>query len=205
MSPPPPFCGGHAPRRTAQRLSNWGFFKRHFGGDYARHSQKSEEKQGAAAVFRVRELLIRQRTQTINALPGHLTEFGEVVPQGVWNARRLAELVEAEDDALPEMARATLQILVDGLRHLDERIAELDAEIGGRAREDALARRLMTIPGIGPLIATALARLAPPPEHFRRARDFAAWLGLTPDSIRRGANSDWARRRGWASARSGIC
>jgi transposase len=54
---------------------------------------KSEGKQGAAAVFRVRELLIRQRTQTINALRGHLTEFGEVVPQGAWNARRLAELV----------------------------------------------------------------------------------------------------------------
>jgi len=141
---------------------------------------KSEEKQGAAAVFRVRELLIRQRTQTINALRGHLTEFGRVVPQGAWNARRLAELVEAEDDVLPETARETLQVLVDGLRHLDERIAELNAEIARRAREDELARRLMTIPGIGPLIATALATLAPPPEHFRRARDFAAWLGLTP-------------------------
>ena len=141
---------------------------------------KSEEKQGAAAVFRVRELLIRQRTQTINALRGHLTEFGEVVPQGAWNVRRLAELVESEDDALPETARATLQVLVDGLRHLDERIAGLDAEIARRAREDALARRLMTIPGIGPLIATALATLAPPPETFCKARDFAAWLGLTP-------------------------
>ncbi|VDC30518.1 Transposase IS116/IS110/IS902 family protein [Rhodobacteraceae bacterium THAF1] len=69
---------------------------------------------------------------------------------------------------------------MDGLRHLNERIAGLDAEIARRAREDELARRLMTIPGIGPLIATALATLAPPPEHFRRARDFAAWLGLTP-------------------------
>jgi hypothetical protein len=93
---------------------------------------------------------------------------------------QLAELVEAEDDALPATARATLQVLVDGPRHLDERIAELDAEIARRAREDELARRPMTIPGIGPLIATAPAALAPPPEHFRRARDFAAWLGLTP-------------------------
>ena len=102
------------------------------------------------------------------------------MPQGTWNARRLAELVEAEGGALPETARATLQVLVDGLRHLDERIAELDAEIARRARQDETARRLMTIPGIGPLIATALATLAPPPEHFRRARDFSAWLGLTP-------------------------
>ncbi len=81
---------------------------------------------------------------------------------------------------MPETARATLQVLVGGLRHLDERIASLDAEIARRALEDEVARRLMTIPGIGPLIATALATLAPPPEHFRRARDFAAWLGLTP-------------------------
>ena len=141
---------------------------------------KSEEKQGAAAVFRVRELLIRQRTQTINALRGHLTEFGKVVPQGAASMRRLIALIEDPESDLPETARATLQVLVDGLRHLDERIAELDAEIARRAREEDLARRLMTIPGIGPLIATALATLAPPPEHFLRARDFAAWLGLTP-------------------------
>ncbi|WP_299657342.1 IS110 family transposase, partial [uncultured Jannaschia sp.] len=141
---------------------------------------KSEEKQGAAAVFRVRELLIRQRTQTINALRGHLTEFGKVVPQGAASMRRLITLIEEPGNDVPETARATLQVLVDGLRHLDERIAGLDAEIARRAREDELARRLMTVPGIGPLIATALATLAPPPEHFRRARDFAAWLGLTP-------------------------
>jgi transposase len=141
---------------------------------------KSEEKQSAAAVFRVRELLIRQRTQTINALRGHLTEFGEVVPQGAASMRRLIALIEEPNSDLPETARATLQVLVDGLRHLDERIVGLDAEIARRAREDEVARRLMTIPGIGPLIATALATLSPPPEHFRRGRDFAAWLGLTP-------------------------
>ena len=143
-------------------------------------SVKSDEKQGAAVVFRVRELLIRQRTQTINALRGHLTEFGEVVPQGAASMRRLIALIEEPDSDLPETARTTLQVLVDGLRHLDERIAGLDAEIARRAREDDTARRLMTIPGIGPLIATALATLAPPPETFRKARDFAAWLGLTP-------------------------
>ena len=93
--------------------------------------------------------------------------------------RRPIALIEDPESDLPETARATLQVLVDGLRHLDERIAERDAEIARRAREDETARRLMTIPGIGPLIATALATLAPPPEHFRRARDFAAWLGLT--------------------------
>ena len=141
---------------------------------------KSEETQGAAAVFRGRELLIRQRTQTIDALRGHLTEFGEIVPQGAASRRRLITVIEDPGRDLPRAARATLQVLVGGLSHLEERIAGLDAEIARRAREDEVARRRMTFPGIGPLIATALATPAPPPEHVRRARDFAAWLGLTP-------------------------
>lgn len=87
----------------------------------------SEKTQGAASVFRVRELLIRQRPQAINALRGHLIEYDWVVPQGATNAQHL-----------------------------------------------------MTIPGIGPLVATAIATLAPPADMFRKGRDFAAWLGLTP-------------------------
>jgi transposase len=141
---------------------------------------KSEEVQGAAMVFRVRELLIRQRTQAINALRGHLTEFGLVVPQGAANAARLIALVEDPESGLPAEAMATLKVLVATLIHLEEEIGKLDGEIARRAKENEVARRLMTVPGIGPLIATALAVLAPPPETFRCARDFAAWLGLTP-------------------------
>ncbi|UWR39491.1 IS110 family transposase [Sulfitobacter sp. W074] len=143
-------------------------------------SVKSEETQGAAMVFRVRELLIRQRTQTINALRGHLNEFGQIVPQGVANASKLVALVECSECELPMEAIATFQALIATLRHFETEIAKLDAEITRRAKEDELARRLMTVPGIGPLIATAIATLAPPPENFRRARDFAAWLGLVP-------------------------
>jgi transposase len=141
---------------------------------------KSEEVQGAAVVFRVRELLIRQRTQAINALRGHLAEFGLVVPQGAANAARLIALVEDPDSGLPAEGMATLKVLVTALGHLEEEIGKLDVEIARRAKENEVARRLMTVPGIGPLIATALAVLAPPPETFRSARDFAAWLGLTP-------------------------
>ena len=141
---------------------------------------KSEEVQGAAMVFRVRELLIRQRTQAINALRGHLTEFGLVVPQGAANAARLIALVEDPESGLPAEAMATLKVLVATLTHLEEEIGKLDGEIARRAKENEVARRLMTVPGMGPLIATALAVLAPPPETFRCARDFAAWLGLTP-------------------------
>ena len=141
---------------------------------------KSEEVQGAAMVFRVRELLIRQRTQAINALRGHLTEFGLVVPQGAANAARLIALVEDPDSGLPADAVATLTVLVTALTHLEEEIGQMDGEIERRAKENEVARRLMTIPGVGPLIATALVALAPPPQTFRRGRDFAAWLGLTP-------------------------
>lgn len=137
------------------------------------------------SIFRIRELLIRQRTQAINALRGHLTEFGQIVPQGAANAARLIAIVEDPDSGLPADAIATLKVLVAALAHLEAEIGKLDAEIARRAKENELARRLMTVPtleqrGIGPLIATAIAVLAPPPETFRKARDFAAWLGLVP-------------------------
>jgi transposase len=141
---------------------------------------KSEKTQGAAMVFRVRELLIRQRTQAINALRGHLSEFGQVVPQGAANASKLIAIVEDPTSGLPADAIPTLKTLIAALTHLEAEIKELDAEIARRAKENDVARRLMTVPGIGSLIATAIATLAPPPETFRKARDFAAWLGLTP-------------------------
>ena len=141
---------------------------------------KSEETQGAASVFRVRELLIRQRTQAINALRGHLTEFGQVVPKGAANVARLVAVIEDPASGLPDQAVTTLRVLLDVITGLDVEIAKLDAEISRRAKQNEVARRLMTIPGVGPLIATAIAVLAPPPETFRRGRDFAAWLGLVP-------------------------
>ena len=141
---------------------------------------KSEETQAAATVFRIRELLIRQRTQAINSLRGHLGEFGQIVPQGAANATRLIAIVQGPDSGLPSDAIATLQVLVATLTHLEVEIGKLDSEIARRAKENEVARRLMTVPGIGPLIATAIAVLAPAPETFPKGRDFAAWLGLTP-------------------------
>jgi transposase len=141
---------------------------------------KSEEQQAAAMVFRVRDLMVRQRTQTINAIRGHLAEFGRVAAQGLFHAARLVAAIEDEDNAVPEAARPILSLLVAQLRSLGEKVAVLDREIARRAREDAEARRLMTIPGIGPITATALAALAPSATTFKRGRDFAAWLGLTP-------------------------
>jgi transposase len=141
---------------------------------------KSEAAQAAALVFRTRDLLVRQRTQTINALRGNFAEFGMVVAQGPAHAAKLVSAVEDPASVLPEAARPILRLLAETLRMLDERIGLLDAAIARRAKEDATARRLMTIPGVGPVTATALLALAPPAETFKRGRDFAAWLGLTP-------------------------
>jgi transposase len=141
---------------------------------------KSAEQQASAIVFRARDLLVRQRTQTINALRGHLAEYGYVVAQGPSHVAKLIDRIEDPESDLPEAARLTLDILVESLRLLEGKIALLDAEIARRAREDEDVRRLQTIPGIGPITATALIALAPNATAFAKGRDFAAWLGLTP-------------------------
>ena len=141
---------------------------------------KSEAKQASAVIFRTRDLLVGQRTQITNALRGHLAEYGFIAPQGLSHVERLIAEVEDPASGLPDAARSCLVRLVGMLRHLQTEIAELDREIAARAKADDLARRLMTVPGIGPMIATAIEALAPAPETFRSGRDFAAWVGLTP-------------------------
>lgn len=144
-------------------------------------SVKSEEQQASALVFRTRDLLVRQRTQMINAIRGHMTEYGWVAPCGTAWLTMLGQLVEDEiGQSIPAAAGDMFRVMVGSLNELDLRITTLDKEIARRAREDDVSRRLMTIPGIGPITATAIAALAPAPETFRRGRDFAAWLGLTP-------------------------
>jgi transposase len=141
---------------------------------------KSEQAQAAALVFRARDLLVGQRTQIINALRGHLAEYGIVAPKGPARVPQLVQAVEDPVEPIPELARPILRMLIETLRGLDEQIARLDSEIAERAKENETARRLTTIPGVGPVTAVALAALAPPAETFKRGRDFAAWVGLTP-------------------------
>ena len=105
---------------------------------------------------------------------GHLTEFGQIVPQGTANTSKLITVVEDPDNVLPVDSIPTLKVLIAVLAHLEAENGKLDAEITRRAKENDVARRPMTVPGIGPLIVTAIAVLAPPPETFRKARDFAA-------------------------------
>ena len=141
---------------------------------------KSTEQQASGVVFRARDLLVRQRTQILNAIRGHLAEYGRVAPKGICYVGRLIAEIDDPASELPSAARTSLQSLVAMLPALDEQIARLDREIARRAKEDPTARRLMTVPGIGPITAAALVALAPEPHAFRCGRDFSAWLGLTP-------------------------
>ena len=140
---------------------------------------KSEEQQASAAVFRARDLLVRQRTQLLNALRGLLAEHGWVAPKGLFHSAAMMAKIEDPACALPQSARDVFLVMIASAKALNERIGLLDREIAKRAREDETARRLMTIPGIGPITATALLALAPPAQTFRNGRDFAAWVGFS--------------------------
>ena len=141
---------------------------------------KSEQQQAAGLVFRTRTLGAANAAH--NAIRGHLTEYGWVAPKGPSHVAMLADLIEEEEMAssLPETALAMFRLMLDLLAGLNGKIADLDKEIARRAREDEVSRRLMTVAGIGPISATAIAALAPPAETFAKGREFAAWLGLTP-------------------------
>ena len=141
---------------------------------------KTEAQQAQGMLFRTRDLLVRQRTQTINALRGHLAEYGVVAPQGRARIGQLAGVLEDGDSGLPETVVELGRLLLGRIDELDEKIGGLDRQLRASAREDEETARLMTIPGIGPITAMALQAFAPPMESFRRGRDFSAWLGLVP-------------------------
>ena len=141
---------------------------------------KTQDQQARAMLFRTRDLLVRQRTQTINALRGHLAEFGVVAPKGTAHLGRLALALEAPGCDLPEQVRELAGLLLEQIAVLSAKIDSLGKALQVSARQDEEAMRLMTIPGIGPICAMALQAFAPPMESFRRGRDFSAWLGLVP-------------------------
>jgi len=141
---------------------------------------KSPEQQGVLALHSARALLVKQQTMLANAMRGLATEFGLVVPKGMGRLEELAALVE-EDGTLPEQARGVFAGLLGQCRATAERIGALEAEIAAHARGDDTARRLATVPGIGPITASLIAAtVGGNIGAFRSARHFAAWLGLVP-------------------------
>ena len=154
-------------------------------------SIKSPEQQALAGVHRVRDLLVRQRTMLINQTRSLMAEFGVVAAKGAPRVRELlAVLDDADDRRVPEVLREALSANAALLQALDHRLAEIDlaeidlAEIDRQlvaaGRENATYRHLITVPGYGPILSSAMAAMAVDPAAFRRAGDFAASLGLVP-------------------------
>jgi transposase len=139
---------------------------------------KSEEQQAMLMAHKTRDLLIRQRTMGVNALRGHLAEFGIIAPKGIG---RVEELVErATDASLPEMAKAALGVLVGQLDALDAAIADVTRRIASAHVRDPLSRLVASVPGVKALGASMIVASVPDPSVFQSGRDFAAWIGLTP-------------------------
>ena len=146
---------------------------------------RSVENQAALMRHRARELMVGQRTAVLNALRGHLSEIGVVAAQGVQNAYALKEMADEGFDengeiVVPDCVRLALAPLVRQIDALDEAIEAIDRELEASARTDETAKRLMTIPGVGPVTAMALLATIQDFAAFSSGREFAAFLGLTP-------------------------
>jgi len=142
---------------------------------------KSPDQQATMMLHRVRKILTRQRTQLSNALRAHMAEFGVTAAVGRGGLERLIAVVADQDDArLPDEARACLAVLCTQLEMVKEQILDNDRRILADARRTEAGRRLMKIPGIGPLLASAIVACVPDPSAFGGGRSLSAWIGLTP-------------------------
>ena len=142
---------------------------------------KTVAQQESRMLHRVRQRVIGHRTALCNQIRGFLLEFGVAVARGrAVLRRRLPEILEDGDNGLGDRGRALLWALWHELRALDERVAELDRDIEQQCQGHASSRRLRTVPGIGPLTATATVAAIGEGQDFDRARGYAAWLGLVP-------------------------
>ena len=140
---------------------------------------KTAEQQAALMLLGVRERLIRNRTQVVNAVRGYAAEFGITAPTGLPQFVRLLEDIQS-DERVPALARELFIVQAVEFAQLQERIGEIDEKLRAWHQADERSRRLSRIPGVGPIGAAMLALKTPAPEMFRSSRHFAAWLGLTP-------------------------
>ena len=142
---------------------------------------KTRDQQSVLMLHRTRQLFVRQRTTLINALRAHLAEFGIVAGVGRNGLERLLQVIEdGEDDRVPAAARDCLLALRDQLEMVKGQVLDADRHILAWHRSSEVSQRLDDIPGVGPLIATALVASVPDPHVFTSGRDLAAWIGLVP-------------------------
>ena len=142
---------------------------------------KTPEQQSCLIIHRTRHLFIRQQTAVINSIRAHLAEFGIVAPVGRQGVDELLKVVaNPSDKRLPEVARACVMALGTQLRMLKTQILQFDRMIMAWHRSNEVSKRLHYIPGVGPMLATALVASVADPRTFRSGRNFSAWIGLVP-------------------------
>ena len=139
---------------------------------------KSAQRQAELMVLRTRELLVSQRTQLVNALRGHATEFGVIAGKGIERVGKLLEAIAA-DHSIPPVARDVLAMLGAEIARLDTRLNEIDADLLAQHKANPLSVALAKIPGVGPITALTLVTEIEP-GRFQSGRHLAAWIGLTP-------------------------
>lgn len=162
---------------------------------------KTPTRQAVSLLHRSRRLLIEQRTRLVNAVRGHLAEFGIVAPKGTAGfARLLGETETSPSGALPAVARDALMALVEQWRETDRQIEILSARILAWHKHDDDSCRLATIPQVGPIVASALVAVAGDARRFKNGRQFAAWLGLVPRQ-----NSTGGKERLGSITKAGDC
>jgi transposase len=154
---------------------------------------KSEAQQSAAILYRSRQRLVRQRTETVNALRAALYEFGYVIPQGIQHVGRIRDVLDAPNSDLPALMREDCWAMLDHIATLTGLIDAKTVKVKELAAATSVSQRLQTMPGVGPLVAMAVETFAPDMTSFSSGRDFAAWLGLVPRKFSSGGKERLGR------------
>lgn len=154
---------------------------------------KTPDQQSRAVLFRSRGRLVRQRTELVNALRACLYEYGYAIPQGIHQMKRIDAILSEPESDLPALMRTECQDLLKQITEKTTRIDERTQKIKSLAVESDTARRLQTIPGVGPLTAMAVEAFAPAMGSFKCGRDFSAWLGLVPRQFSSGGKEKLGR------------
>jgi transposase len=176
---PPHAVRPYVPRNKTDRTDAKGLLEAHRNTDIKAVPLKSVDQQAIISLHRLRSGWIATRTTRLNTLRGILREFGVTIPVG---ARRVVPRVAAllEDKSVPSVLAPSLADVCAEIRTLEERIANVERQLVALCRDVPAVRRLMTVPGIGPLGATALFAIVGDPRRFPSGRYFASFLGLTP-------------------------
>lgn len=162
---------------------------------------KTEDQQAALMLHRTRELLVRQRGMLINSLRAQLAEFGIIAAHGRAGLSALLKLVEGTAATnIPKLARAAMAEMIGQLRDVTLRIQTMEKEIKLWHKTNVVSQRLESIPGVGPITASAIAASVVDVKQFRNGRQFAAWLGIVPRQNSSGGKERLGRITKWGNS-----